>query len=483
MSTQSMRRPRWVTSLVLAFMLVSGGATGSILSASTTTTDNDAKVSMKTSFAPAIKMVAPSVVTVWSSRKVKTEQSPFFQDPLFQRFFGDQSFGNSPVPRDRREQGIGSGVVVSEDGYILTNNHVVDGSADIKISLNDRREFPARIVGTDSKTDLAILKIEQKGLTPVKFGDSSKAEVGDLVLAMGNPFGVGQTVTMGVISATGRGGLGIEEYEDFIQTDAAINPGNSGGALINADGELIGINTAILSRSGGNQGVGFAIPVNMARNVMDQIIHNGKVTRAFLGVSIQPVTPEISRAFGLTKTQGALISDVSASSPAEKVGLKSGDVILKVDGTEVVDSRALQLMISQMTPGKMTHLTVWRDGKEQNFTVTLGDQARDSKTSDLSSNNATGDALEGVSTETLTPELARQYGVDAATKGVIVRRVDRGSAAAQAGLMEGDVILEVNRHPVTNVGQLNRYMTEKNDTALLFVNHEGHTRFIALPLK
>jgi serine protease Do len=473
------RHTPFIKLVLMLVLLLSSGTTGSFLNAST---DGDAKLSIKTSFAPVIKKVAPSVVTVWSSRKVKTESAPFLQDPFFRRFFNDDRFG-SPAPQERREQGLGSGVIVSEDGYILTNNHVVDGGTDIKVTLSDKRELTAKVIGTDSKTDLAVLKVDQRGLAPIKLGDSSKVEVGDIAIAMGNPFGVGQTVTMGIISATGRGGLGIEEYEDFLQTDAAINPGNSGGALINADGELIGINTAILSRSGGNQGVGFAIPANMARNVMDQLIQHGKVSRAFLGVSIQPVTPQIAKAFGLAKTQGALVSDVADNSPAERVGLKAGDVILSVDGTEVVDSRSLQLAIGQMTPGRTAHLKVWRDGSERDFSVSLGDQSRDGKTADASPERSNENVLDGVATETLTPEIARQLNINAATKGVFVRRVDPGSAAAQAGLERGDVILEVNRHPVSTVEQLNRYIGESTDSALLFVHHDGRTRYVVVSLK
>ena len=479
MSKHQMRRTVWITPLVLVLMLLSGGTVHSVLSAST---GDEIKISPKTTFSPVIKKVSPSVVTIWSSRKTKTQTNAFFGDQFFERFFGRDRLGNSPSPSERREQGLGSGVVVSEDGYILTNNHVIDGGADIKVSFSDRREFDARVVGTDSKTDLAILKIDQKGLLPIKLGDSSKAEVGDIVLAIGNPFGVGQTVTMGLISATGRGGLGIEEYEDFIQTDAAINPGNSGGALITADGELIGINTAILSRSGGNQGVGFAIPVNMARNVMDQIIHNGKVSRAFLGVSIQPVTSQIAKAFGLPKTQGALVSDVSENSPAEHAGLKSGDVILRVDGAEIADSRSLQLLIGQMTPGRTAHLSVWRDGNEKDFSVNLGEQTRNSRASASEGENSE-QFLDGVTMESLTRENARQFGVAPETKGVLVRSVDPGSFASRAGLERGDVILEVNRHVVTTTEQLNRYASESNDSLLLFVDHDGHTRYVVISAK
>jgi serine protease Do len=301
-------------------------------------------------------------------------------------------------------------------------------------------------------------------------------------LAIGNPFGLGQTVTMGVISATGRGGLGIEEYEDFIQTDAAINPGNSGGALINADGALIGINTAILSRTGGNQGVGFAIPVNMARNVMDQIIRDGKVSRAFLGVTIQPVSTDIATAFQLNKAEGALVGDVAAGSPAERAGLQPGDIVLRLDGSTVADSRALQLAIGQMAPGRTVRVTVVRDGRERDFSVALGEQPREGADSTADTGRSQSDrVLDGINAETLTPELARQSGIPMNVKGVLIRRVDPASEAAQAGLAPGDVILEVNRNSVTTVEQMNRFLGTSKDSTLLFVSRDGRTRYVVIP--
>jgi serine protease Do len=289
---------------------------------------------------------------------------------------------------------------------------------------------------------------------------------------------------MGIVSATGRGGLGIEDYEDFIQTDAAINPGNSGGALVSAEGHLIGISTAILSRSGGNQGIGFAIPVNMARNVTNQIIHGGKVSRAFLGVMIQPVTPELARAFKLGKSDGALVSDVTPNSPAEHAGLKAGDIVTKLDDKSVMDSRALQLMIGEMAPGRNIRLTVLRDGSEHQYPVTLGEQAND-RNSTNAENGTTGNrALDGVSLEPLTPGFLRQNRIPNNTSGVAVGRVDPGSAAAEAGLEAGDVILEVNRRPVSSIEQVNRYLREGTaDAALLFVNRNGRTHYVAIPTK
>jgi serine protease Do len=322
MSAPFVRRPLWPIVLAILIALAIGEITGSslgkhpLLAAGTETaraavsSDSENKSIAPTTLAPVVPQVMPSVVNIFSSRKVKNELrdlEPFNEDPFFRRFFGDQFGGRNLIPKERQERSLGSGVIISSDGYIVTNNHVVDGGTDIKVSLSDKREFPAHVVGTDNKTDLAVLKIDQAGLPALNLAaDSSKVQVGDIVLAIGNPYGVGQTVTMGIVSATGRGGLGIEDYEDFIQTDAAINPGNSGGALINAEGKLIGISTAILSRSGGNQGIGFAIPVNMARNVTDQIIRGGKVSRAFLGVMIQPVTPDLAKAFKLCKIGGCI---------------------------------------------------------------------------------------------------------------------------------------------------------------------------------
>ena len=312
------------------------------------------------------------------------------------------------MPRERQTRSMGSGVIISPDGYIVTNHHVVVASTDIKVLLSDRRDFAARLVGTDSKTDLAVLKIEQTGLPALTFADSSKVQVGDVVLAIGNPFDVGQAVSMGIVSATGRG-LGGENYEDFIQTDAAINPGNSGGALVSAEGRLIGINTAIMSRTGGNQGVGFAIPSSMARNVTDQIIRSGKVSRAFLGVMIQPITADLAKAFKLSKSEGALIADVNPGSPAERAGLKPGDVVTKVDDHAVADSRTLRLTIGEMSPGKVVQMAVVRDGIERQYSVTLGEQPSDK----VAASNVLGGpsslrALNGVSLEALTPGSGRQ---------------------------------------------------------------------------
>ena len=301
-----------------------------------------------TSFAPVVKKVAPGVVKVVVTSKASRVNMPEgfgFNDPFWRHFFGDQ-FGNGTPNRQfkaPRQQGLGSGVIVTKDGYILTNNHVVDGAQDVKVTLQDGREFTAKIIGRDPKSDVAVIKIDAKDLPVVPMADSDKVQVGDVVLAVGNPFGVGQTVTTGIVSATGRGNLGIEDYEDFIQTDAAINPGNSGGALVDVEGRLIGINTAIYSRSGGNQGIGFAIPSDLARDVMGSLISDGKVTRGYLGVMIQDVTPALAKEFKLKDNTGALVGDVVPKGPADKAGLKDGDVVLECNGKAISDSRRLRL--------------------------------------------------------------------------------------------------------------------------------------------
>jgi len=438
-------------------------------------------------FAPVVKSVLPSVVSISSTKIVKTGAQRGQVDPLFRQFFGDQFGGQFNVPDEQRSEGLGSGVIVAPEGYIITNNHVVDGATTVKVVLSDRREFNARVVGKDPRTDIAVVKIDAGASLPaITIGDSDKVEIGDYALAIGNPFGVGQTVTMGIVSATRRGNLGIEEYEDFIQTDAPINPGNSGGALINDRGELVGINTAILSRgnSGGNQGIGFAVPVNLARNVMDQILKTGKVTRARLGIYPQNVTPAIAKQFGVKDSHGALVGDVEAGSPAERAGVKIGDIILDVNGHEVYDANQLRNTISTMQPDSKVNLKVWRSGAEHSLAVTLGELsgsdekgAKGSRRGNRDENASSG--LDGVSVENLTPQVARNLGVSANASGVVVTEVSPGSAAASAGLERGDVIQEVNRKPVHNVNEFDAAVGSK-EGALLLVNRNGHTTYIAL---
>jgi len=430
-----------------------------------------------TSYAPVIKNVAPSVVNIYSSRTVRQRDNPLFNDPFFRRFFGpndddnsDQGQGNQmpgqgnrfrrhqQQPHAERSQSLGSGVIISADGYILTANHVVEGADEIKVALaKGGQEYTAKVIGADPPTDVAVLKISGKDLPIITMADSDKLEVGDVVLALGNPFGVGQTVTMGIVSGTGRNALGINQYENFIQTDAAINPGNSGGALVDADGRLVGINTAIFSESGGYQGVGFAVPVNLARSVMERLIKYGKVTRGYLGVELQPLTPDLAEEFNLPDQNGALVTDVEPNTPASKAGLQDGDVIRQVDGKKIDDSAQLRLMISQTAPGTKVEVKILRSegGKkpvEKTVNVTLGTlpgqaNARGENAPE-EQKNSDYDSLDGVEVGDIDSNARQQYGIPSTVHGAVVTSVDENSNSAEAGLREGDVIQEIDHQPV-----------------------------------
>jgi len=444
----------------------------------------------KTGFAPVVKGVLPDVVNISTSKVVKASDRTEMQEggpdeipPFFQQFFGQQ-FGPNPgnrsaKPHDQREDSLGSGVIISPDGYILTNNHVVDGATDVRVTLADKRQLKAKVVGTDAKTDIAVLKVEGSDFPAITVGDSSKVQVGDYALAIGDPFGVGQTVTMGIISATNRGNLGIEDYEDFIQTDAPINPGNSGGALINDRGELVGINTAILSHgSGGNEGIGFAIPINMARSVMSQILDHGKVNRAYLGIMVQDITPGISKAMNLKDMRGVLVGDVTPNGPAQKSGVQRGDVILEVNGKVMEDSRQLRNTISMMDPTSTVALKLIRNGNPTNMSVKLGDLPAD-KDQAKADEKPSEQALNGVTVENLDAQTAQQLGLSPAVTGVVVTDIDPSSALASAGLRQGDVIQEVNHQPVKNVTQFQEAIRKAGDSPLLLVNRKGTTLFLA----
>ena len=446
-----------------------------------------------TTFAPMVKHVMPAVVNISSSRVVRNQEMPgnFLDDPTFRRFFG----GRMPqMPRERRAESLGSGVIVSPDGYILTNNHVVEGATQIKVAFADQREFPAKIIGTDKSTDVAILKIDQKDLPVLALSDSSRAQVGDVVLAVGNPFGLGQTVTMGIVSATGRSlGGRIERFEDFIQTDAAINPGNSGGALVNTKGELVGINTAILAgESGGNQGIGFAIPINLARNVMEQILKTGKVSRGYIGIAPQEVTRDIAKGFGNPDLKGVAIAQVEPGTPAERAGLQVGDVITAVNGSPVSDVNQFRLQVAGMAPGTKVDLKIVRNGHDQNANLTLAElpneTARRSGDDDgqddqgIESGRGEKGAIPGVSIQALSPDLRRQLQLPGSAHGLVVTEVDQSSHAAEAGLAQGDVIESVNRQPVTTVQQFNAAVRQgKGDSTLLLVRRGQGAAFIAVP--
>lgn len=430
-------------------------------------------------FSAVIKPALPAVVNIRTSKLVKpqaNQMSPFFNDPMFRQFFGDQFGGGKP--HAEREQALGSGVIVTSDGIILTNNHVIDGASDIKVQLSDKREFQAKLVGADPKSDVAVLKIQAKDLPTLPVGDSKQLQVGDLIFAIGDPFGIGETATMGIVSATGRGQLGIEDYENFIQTDAAINPGNSGGAMIDIHGNLVGVNTAILSHgSGGNEGVGFAIPMSMVKPVMDQILEHGKVVRGYLGVYIQDITPEIGKAFNYSHSGGALVADVTPNTPGALAGLKKGDVIVKLDGQPVNSANDLRLNISQMAPGTKVKLEDWRDGKIQDFEVTLG-ELPEKVTAQNNDEGSEGGGLQGVEVQNLTPDIAQQINVPPGTHGVVVTGVDPSSPAASA-LTGGDVIQEINHKPINDVNDYRQAMAAvgKQQSVLLLVNHGGVTRY------
>jgi Do/DeqQ family serine protease len=432
------------------------------------------------SYAPIVDKVAPTVVTIRSERRTREpQQFPFSQDPFFQRFFGER-MPQEQQPAPRREGALGSGVIVSADGYILTNHHVFDGAEEITVELTDGRSFKAKVVGTDAPSDLAVLKIEGRNFPALPLGNSDQVRVGDIVLAVGNPMGVGQTVTMGIISAKGRAtGLGDGGFEDFLQTDAPINHGNSGGALVSTRGELVGINSQILSPSGGNIGIGFAIPANMAHHVFESLISDGRVHRGMLGVTVQPVTADVARSLRLDTVGGALISNVTPKGPAAKAGLQRGDVVTAVNGIKVTDSNSLRNHVAGLDPGSKVTLSVVRDGQEKTLTATLDELP--SQTADatpVEGNEGRGGA--GLSVQPLTPELARRLGTDA-TEGIVVMNVDPSGPAADAGFRQGDVIQEVGGKKVDSVASLRRELEKAGDRpALVLVQRGDASIFLTL---
>ena len=434
-------------------------------------------------YAPVIDPALPAVVNI-SSTKVVKQQNNFpnmFNDPFFHQFFGDQ-FNPSAMPQTDREYSLGSGVIVNPDGYILTNDHVISGASDIEAFTQDKKKFKAKLIGTDSLTDIAVLKINATHLPALTLGDSSRLKVGDVVFAIGDPFGIGETATMGIVSATGRGlGGSIEHYENFIQTDAAINPGNSGGALLDLHGDLVGINTAIVTGngSGGNQGVGLAIPIDMVHNVMEQIVDHGKVTRGRLGVAIQEVNADMAKAFGLAQGGGALVSDVAPGSPAAKAGIERGDIILALNGQPVSDPGDLSVNISETAPGTTVYLKIARNGQTRNVTATLTELAGNEQNAVTSTHKRS--ALQGVGVETLTPAIAHQLGVASSLTGVEVTSVEPSSAAAGADVQSGDIIQEINHKLVHNTNEYDRAVAGLgNQPALLLVNRSGNAHFIVV---
>ena len=433
-------------------------------------------------FSDIVRAVSPSVVNISTTKIVRREVQPFFEDPFFDFF---SPFHDFDTPRKWKERSLGSGVIVSADGYIVTNNHVVEKSEEIKVTLIDKRTFKGRIVGADPKTDIAIIKINTGNLPTLPWGDSDKLQVGEFVLAIGSPYGLSNTVTMGIISAVGRANVGIADYEDFIQTDAAINPGNSGGPLVNIKGELIGINTAIFSRTGGYQGIEFAVPSNMVRLVMAQLLQKGKVTRGWIGVTIQELTPELAHEFGLKNTKGALVSDVAKDSPASRAGIMRGDIILEFNGKEVKDVSNLRNMVAQSKAGTEVTLKILRAGKEFNIKVNITELPREVAEvtpEQLLPEPSELKALTGLSVMDLTKDIARQLGLNKDEKGVIVIKVEPGSPADDAEIKKGDIIKEINKKSINSIEDFNKIVSgiKKNDSVLLFVNRGGRKFYVIL---
>ncbi len=419
------------------------------------------------SLAPMLENVTPAVVNIATEGRVKQRQSPLFSDPFFRHFF---KIPDQPI--ERKTSSLGSGVIVdSKRGLVLTNNHVIANAVQITVTLRDGRQVEAEIVGADPETDIAVLKMNAENLTALTTTDSDDLRVGDFVVAIGNPFGLGQTVTSGIISALSRSGLGIEEYEDFIQTDASINPGNSGGALVNLRGELVGINTAIFSQSGASHGIGFAIPINLALRIMEQILNTGEVKRGFLGVSIQDITPELAEAFGLTRKNGALINKVLKDSPADKAGLLPGDIVISIDGKKIRNANDVRNRIGLLPVGEKIKFKLLRDGKEFDLVV-LVDEVTERENKPRVSN----DLLKGVT----VGDIQKGSPYFGKVGGVLVLEIQRGSHAWISGLRANDVITSVNKNPIQNLDEFLSAVDKKEDVLLLRIVRGNMASFIVI---
>ncbi|MGD0695938.1 MAG: DegQ family serine endoprotease [Terriglobia bacterium] len=426
--------------------------------------------------------VTPAVVSIQSTQVIKVQQSPF-ADPFFRQFFGNMF---PQVPREQREHALGSGVIVSPDGYIVTNNHVIKNARDIQVTLSDKRTFKGKVVGQDPQTDVAVVKIDGSGFATAPLGDSSALHVGDIVMAFGNPFGFDFTVTRGAVSALGRHAPEAGMVASYIQTDASINPGNSGGPLVNVHGQVVGLNTWIVpgqgpGGEGASIGIGFAVPSNTVRHVMDDLVKTGKVTRGFLGVGVNVLTDDLAKQLSVPDTAGALVEDVTPGSPADKAGLKPGDVIRKLDGQTIQDSTQLTATVTNMAPGTSVTLDTLRDGKPQSVRVTLGERPADLSASAGGQGKAPSEgALRGIEVQALTNSIREQLGLPSNVRGVVISQLDPNSPAAQAGLQEGDVIQSINRQPVTSVADFNRLSSQAKGQVLLYVNRQGTGSFIVI---
>jgi serine protease Do len=438
-------------------------------------------------FAEVAKYVTPAVVNITTVMTEKVSDGNSVPDDLRDRmeeFFGIPFGPHEQEPFDPLEprgpqRGQGSGVIISADGYIVTNHHVIAQAREVHVTLPDKREFTGKVVGSDPKTDLAVVKVPAQDLPTVPWGDASTLQVGEYVLAIGNPFGLNSTVTLGIVSAVGRGHMGITQYEDFIQTDAAINPGNSGGALVNTRGELVGINTAIFSQTGGYQGVGFAVSTTMAKPIYESLVRTGKVVRGYLGIGLQDLNQDLARSFKIKDSKGALINEVKDGSPADQAGLKQGDVIVEYHGTPVDDGVALQRLVTRTAIGTTVNMTIIRDGREREMTVKVGAQPNDMKIAKTERTNR-DDALSGLTIEDLDQDTARKLGLNG-KRGVVVTRVEPNSGADKAGLMPGDVISEINRQPVKSVKDFEKVSSDvkRGEHVLILVNRRGNSLFLS----